>query len=158
MKNKKMLKKSLSVALIILLVAAIIFIVTNIMKKESIEMTPRMSRLQAYEDVKENDELVYDEETKELISGVQFDAFFLEDTDGDTNAEEVRGSCNEIGTDANFYMDLKVIEDGHLKDGTITINSNNFYFNTAIVKDNVVADNYISSNTKTIKLNELTNG
>ena len=157
MKNKKMLKKSLSVALIILLVAAIIFIVTNIMKKESIEMTPKMSRLQAYEDVKENDELVYDENNN-LISGVQFDAFFLEDTDGDTNAEEVRGSCNELGTDANFYMDLKVIEDGHLKDGTITINSNNFYFNTAIVKDNVVADNYISSNTKTIKLNELTNG
>ena len=26
------------------------------------------------------------------------------------------------------------------------------------VSDNVVADNYISSNTKTIKLNELTNG
>ena len=158
MKKQKKQKKLLYIAVIVFLIAiAISFAVLLILQKDEQVMTSKMSRLQAYDDVKKDDELVYDE-NKNLISAIQFDAFFLEDKDGDGEAEEVRGSCNEIGTDANFYMDLRVIEDGHLKDGTITINSDNFYFNTAIVKDNVVADNYISSNTKTIKLNELTNG
>lgn len=155
--KKKSLKKILTITLILIIAVIIFIVVINNMQKDEIIMTPRMSRLQAYEDVKENDELVYDE-NNDLITGVQFDAFFLEDKNGDGYAEEVRGSCNEVGTDANFYMDLKVIENGYLKDGTITINSENFYFNTAIVKDNVIADNYITTNTKTIKLNELTNG
>ena len=55
-------------------------------------------------------------------------------------------------------MELSVLEQGRLKDGKITINSNNFYFNTTIVKDNEVKENYISSNTKEINFNEIGNG
>lgn len=59
---------------------------------------------------------------------------------------------------APLYMELKILEQGEIKDGKITINADNFYFSTAIVKDNEIQNNYISSNTKEILLNQIGNG
>ena len=156
MKKKKLLKKLLPIVVIITLV----IITINIFSKKrtiKINMTPELSRTQVYDEVEIGDEVVFDENNNE-IAAIQFDAFFLKDKDGDGTADAIRGTCNEIGSDANLYMDLKVIEEGQLKNATITINSNNFYFNTSIVKDNLIASNYISSNTKTIKFNDMGNG
>ena len=141
-----------------IIIAIIVTIgVFHIIKKDKLQMTPQLLRTQSYIDVEDGDEAVYDRDGEE-IKAIQFDAFFLTDKDGDGQAEGIRGTCNEVGSEANFYMDLKVIETGTVKDAMVTINANNFYFNTAIVKDNVIAENYISSNTRTIKFNELSNG
>lgn len=156
MKNKKTRKILLLLAITIIAISMIIGIF-YIIKKENIELTPEFLRTQAYDDVKSGDEAVYDK-NDEKITAIEFDAFFLKDTNGDGNAESVRGTCNEIGKEANFFMELKVIEEGQVKDAMITINSSNFYFNTAIVKDSIVSDNYISSNTRNIELNDLANG
>ena len=155
---KRKINFKLIIPLIILLTTTIAVITIIFHKKAStLELTPELSRTQAYDDVIDGDETVYDD-TDKPITAIQFDAFFLKDKDGDGVADSIRGTCNEIGTEANLYMELKVIEEGELKDATITINSNNFYFNTAIVKDSVVAENYISSNTKTINFNSMNNG
>ena len=55
-------------------------------------------------------------------------------------------------------MELRVLNQGYLKNGLITINSDNFYLNTTLVRDETIARNYISSNTKSIKLNDVHNG
>ena len=153
-----MKKKIMEFLLPIILIIVLIIIGLCIYKSQTnkINLTPKILRTQSYEPVKDDDEKVEDEKG-DVIDAVTFDAFFLEDRDGDGNAESVRGTCNEVGTDANFYMELRVIDQGELKDATLTINSQNFYLNTSIVKDNVVADNYISSNTKEIKFNSITN-
>ncbi len=159
--KKKRLKNIIPIivitAIIALIIAGICIYKVNTNKSN---LTPLLSRLQSYELVQDGDEEVHEgtDGTGALIPAVTFDAFFLEDTNGDGDAESVRGTCREIGTDANFYMELRVIEQGTLKDAKITINSNNFYLNTSIVKDNVIKENYISSNTKEIAFNELGNG
>ena len=159
--KKKRLKNIIPIivitAIIALIIAGICIYKVNTNKSN---LTPLLSRLQSYELVQDGDEEVHEgsDGTGALIPAVTFDAFFLEDINGDGDAESVRGTCREIGSDANFYMELRVIEQGTLKDAKITINSNNFYLNTSIVKDNVIKENYISSNTKEIAFNELGNG
>lgn len=155
MKKKKLLK--ILLLMIVISISIIIICIFSKSKKEKINITTELLRTQSYKDVMPGDETVYDE-NGEKITAIQFDAFFLKDKDGDGEAESIRGTCNEIGSEANLYMELNVIEEGQLKNATITINANNFYFNTAIVKDNIVAENYISSNTKSIKFNNMENG
>ena len=158
MKKKKRNKKIVQISLIsIILILIIIAIIINKNKTNKIEMTPEILRSQSYKIADEEDELVYDSNDN-LVEAIRFDAFFLKDINGDGGAEKVRGTCNEIGSDANFYMELKVIKEGKLKDASISINANNFYLNTTLIKDNVISENYISSNTKNIKFNEIDNG
>ena len=158
MKKKKRNKKIVQISLIsIILILIIIAILINKNKTNKIEMTPELLRSQSYKIADEEDELVYDSNDN-LVEAIRFDAFFLKDINGDGGAEKVRGTCNEIGSDANFYMELKVIKEGKLKDASISINANNFYLNTTLIKDNVISENYISSNTKNIKFNEIDNG
>ena len=57
-----------------------------------------------------------------------------------------------------MYMELNVLTEGYLKDGKITINSDNFYLQTNLPKDEELADNYIGNNIKEIKLNQINNG
>ena len=155
MRVKKNLIKITKIALIVsIIILSGILIKNNLRKKQpnpSFEITPEIARSREYESVKNGDE-----DTN--VGYVKFDAFFLKDLDGDGNADSIRGTCNEIGKEDTLYMDLKVINNGYLKNGVITVNSNNFYLNTSIVKDTSIAQNYISSDTKTIKLNQMPNG
>ena len=89
---------------------------------------------------------------------VTFDAFFLKDLDGDGKADAVRGTCNEVGKSDILYFELRVLDNGYLKDGTITINGQNFFLGTSIVKDEVVKNNYLSTDTKKIALKDVQNG
>ena len=154
MKKKKLKiqrKKLLTIIAIFLTIISIVVGTLNINKKEKFEITPEIAKSREYDKVKPNDE-------KTNSNYVTFDAFFLKDLDGDGIADAIRGTCNEIGKEDTLYMELKTLSNGYLKDGEITINSQNFYFKTTIVKDNEIADNYISSNTKTLKLKDIQNG
>ena len=161
MSKKKLTKKSIITKAIIILIAVSIiigiYVVNKTQRIDKSTMSSELQRTQSYDDVKDGDNKVEDANGNN-VSAVKFDAFFLKDKNGDGIAESIRGTCNEIGSQASLYMELSVLEQGRLKDGKITINSNNFYFNTTIVKDNEVKENYISSNTKEINFNEIGNG
>ena len=161
MSKKKLKKKCIILKTIIVLIAVSIvigiYVLNKTQKIDKSTMSSELQRTQAYDDVKDGDNAVKDNNGN-TVNAVKFDAFFLKDKNGDGVAESIRGTCNEIGSQASLYMELSVIEQGTIKDGKITINSNNFYFNTTIVKDNEVKENYISSNTKEISFNEIGNG
>ena len=95
---------------------------------------------------------------------VTFDAYFLKDINSDGIADKVRGTCNEIGTSDDLWMELNVVRNGYLKDAKITINSKgsqedgNFAFATEIAADSQVKQDYVSTNTREIEFNQLGNG
>ena len=155
-KNKK--RKSLNKKVIAIGTTAILALVTIVgvymLNRDNnlAGISPEIARSMEYEQVQEGDENL--EET----NNVKFDAFFLKDLDGDGYAESIRGTCNEIGEEATLYMELNVLTEGYLKDGKITINSDNFYLQTNLPKDEELAENYVGNNIKEIKLNQINNG
>ncbi len=154
MKKQKLLKIIVLILIISIIAATGIILIKN--KVQTKNLAPEISRSFAYDEVITGDENVTGDDGSE-IGAIKFDAFFLQDRDGDGITEKIRGTCNEVGKEATLWMELKVSEVGYLKEGKITINSDNFYFNTSIVKDNEIAENYISSNTKEIILNSTPN-
>lgn len=154
-RRKKKLKKKL---LFLILISSILtcIILFTYRTKYSWQISTEALKVMDYIDVSEKDKIVKDEHGKN--TGVEFDAFFLNDKDGDGIADGIRGTCKRIGEKENIYIELAVQEEGYIKDSVITINANNFYFNTTLVKDNEIAKNYISSNTKEIELNRINNG
>lgn len=155
-KGIKLTKKQsiIGVATLLVIVIAIVAITCIVNKsKNKKNLTAELRLSQNYDQVKANEENVDNTDGK-----VKFDAFFLKDINGDGKAESLRGSCNEIGSSTNLYMELNVLEGGSVKNSKIAINSSNFYFATALVKDNEISNNYISNNTKEIVLNDITHG
>ena len=71
---------------------------------------------------------------------------------------KLSGTCKEIGSQDTLYMEVKVLTEGMLKNGKISINGENFYLATALPKDNELKNNYIGTNIKTIEFNDLING
>lgn len=144
-KQKKLQKKNIAIILV-LLIAIILGVASSVIQgqKSKIATTPQQIRTEAYNQVQSGEDEI------DGTSAVKFDAYF-------TNADggRIRGTCSEIGKDSNLYMELKLVQEGQLKDATITVNADNFYFNTAILKDDAISQSYISPNTKTIKLNEI---
>lgn len=148
--SKKIICTSAIAIFIVLLSSFLIYKFIN--PKETFEVTPEIARAREYTEVGDGDEDV------EGTEYVKFDAFFLKDLDGDGYADEIRGTCNEIGKEDILYMNLSVLNNGTLKNGKIKINASNFYFNTALVKDDIISSNYISTNTTEIVLNDIQNG
>ena len=140
----------LSIILILILIVILLLIYKNVNNTNS--LSSELQRYQSYTQVTDGDEDI--EET----DNVKFDAFFLEDLDSDGIAEGVRGTCNEIGTSKTLYMELEVIEEGYVKDGVISIGSENFYFKTTLVADNEISQNYVSTNTSSIEFNDISCG
>lgn len=156
-RKKTMLFIFISAVILVIATLAAILLFTTKKEIKSFEMSPELLRTQDYIEVdKEKDKVV--QATDGSKTGVEFDAFFLKDKDGDGIADAIRGTCNQVGSQANLYMELGVQEEGYIKNAVITINSDNFYFNTSIVKDNEISSNYISTNTKSIELNQINNG
>ena len=151
LKKKNNMKFIMVILAIVCLIGSIFIMMKNKSKNNNFTLTPEIIRSREYEKVKAGDEETASE-------NVTFDVFFLKDIDGDGNADPIRGTCNEIGKEDTLYMELRVLNQGYLKDGLITINSDNFYLNTTLVKDEIIARNYISSNTESIKLNDIYNG
>lgn len=150
---KKFKKK---VAIVLILLIAVVSMVAifqsgKVSKKGETVISSELARAMTYDRVQEGDEATNSEY-------VNFDAFFLRDLDGDGYAEEIRGTCRQVGYQDTLYMNLKVQGSGYLKDGKITINSKNMYLETAIPKDNDVKSNAIGSNVKEITFNDLSTG
>ena len=152
-KGKKLNKKVIAIGTTAIVALATILAVFMLNRNNNLaSLSPEIARSMEYEQVQDGDEDL--EET----NNVKFDAFFLRDLDGDGYAESIRGTCNEIGEEATLYMELNVLTEGYLKDGKITINSDNFYLQTNLPKDEELADNYIGNNIKEIGLNQINNG
>ena len=152
-KEKKLNKKVIAIGTTAIVALATILAVFMLNRNNNLaSLSPEIARSMEYEQVQEGDENL--EET----NNVKFDAFFLRDLDGDGYAESIRGTCNEIGEESTLYMELNVLTEGYLKDGKITINSDNFYLQTNLPKDEELADNYIGNNIKEIGLNQINNG
>ena len=152
-KGKCLNKKVIAIGTTAILALATIIGVYLLNRDNSLAgISPEIARSMEYEQVQDGDEDL--EET----NNVKFDAFFLRDLNGDGYAESIRGTCNEIGEEATLYMELNVLTEGYLKDGKITINSDNFYLQTNLPKDEELAENYVGNNIKEIKLNQINNG
>ena len=149
-------KKKIREILIILIATLLVFVVRNVTKSLGIKNTESMGATeikvaQTYTKVEEDDD-------KTQSDFVKFDAFVLKDLDGDGNAEKIRGTCKEIGSQDILYMELNVNSEGTLKDAKIQIDGKNFYLATALVSDNIIDGNYISSRTDSIELQEIKEG
>lgn len=166
-RNKKIRKKSNFQKIVLFTFAFTIILLIGILictllvntdnEIKSFGMSPELLKAKEYIKVdKEKDKIVQATDGSKI--GVEFDAFFLKDLDGDGIADGIRGTCNRVGTEADLYMELAVQEGGFIKDSVITINSDNFYFNTSIGKDNEISSNYFYNNTKLIELNQINNG
>ena len=117
MKNKKMSKKLLPIILVsILLILSIIGIFLN-RRNSILEMSPQLLRTQKYETADGDDEV--NDTRGDRINGLTFNAFFLTDTNGDGEEERIRGTCNEIGNEANLYMDINLTGGGKINNATI---------------------------------------
>lgn len=156
--RNKNIKFKIMIALFIV-IALIITIISGkkYNKVDLSDFSPKFLLTQSYEIAKEEDAIVKDDKNN-IIPGVEFDVFCLAENEEGEDAKRIRGTCNKIGEQSNLYIRVAVQEEGVIKDGIITINSDNFYYNTSIIKDSEVANNYISPNTKEIVLNNITNG
>ena len=114
----------------------------------------QLAKQMNYDQVKEGEE-------KTSSDYVTFDAFFLKDLNGDGTPEKVRGTCKEVFTDDDLYLELNVKTKGYLKDAKIDIgqkSSRNYYFNTELAADSQIKQDYVADDTQTIEFNNLNNG
>ena len=96
MKLKRNKKKTLIIALVmILVIISIIAVIIYQTKQGETYSSAKQAKLQTYDKVNDGEEEVRDSKTNAVISGLEFDAFFLEDTDGDGEAEGVN-SCTKL--------------------------------------------------------------
>ena len=156
LKNKTVLKGitlgSITILLFTILIG--IFIITQ--KNERIRLyqsSPELSRAMNYHQISKEEKAV-----DETDGNVLFSAFFLRDITGDGYAEELEGTCKQIGDQDTLYMELNVQTEGYLKNGKIEIQGKNFYLQTNLVEDAQLKQNYIGNNIKTIELEDIANG
>ena len=104
----------------------------------------QLAKQMTYDQVKEGEE-------KTSSDYVTFDAFFLKDLNGDGTPEKVRGTCKEVFTDDDLYLELNVKTKGYLKDAQIDIgkqSSRNYYFNTELAADSQIKQDYVADDTQ----------
>ena len=92
-------------------------------------------------------------------SNVTFDAYFLKNSERKSEAllgPIVGPNVNNIPT-KDIYMELRVIGDGHLKDGKILIQGTNSVITTTLVTDNVINGVYVGP-VNEIKLKNIQSG
>ena len=144
-------KRTITIALALIVFILVAFLVAQFSKKTDFEITKDILKARTYDQVQPGDDVTDSQY-------VTFDAFFLKDLNGDGIAEQVRGTCNNISGRDTLYMELRVVTDGYLKDGKITINGQNYNLSTAIVKDNEISKNYITTDLHDVDFNDIQNG
>lgn len=150
-KNKKILIGV--IALILVVIASTIGCVLIGNNNKLANLTPEDKRAMTYGQLTEDDKKV------EGTDYVQFSAFFLRDLDGDGNAEEIKGTCKPISGKDTLYIDLNVLTQGYLKNGKITLNTdNNFTWKASITENSVFKGNYIGDTSYITLQDEVVNG
>ena len=137
------------IELLIIFLLAISSFIFSQKNAEKIQVDKELLRSQNYQVIEENDANV------DGTNNVKFTSYFLRDINEDGTEEKLNGTCKKIGKTDNLYIKLDVL-DGTLKNGKITINSNNFSLITSIVKDEFVKENVFSTDAKEINLNDIT--
>ena len=147
-------KQKVSIFIIFTIIVLFIIGVLNYKdnKTNSIAANSEMARTLTYAEAQDGDEDIKNTEN------VKFDAFFLQDLDGDGNAEKIRGTCKEVGKEDTLYMELKVQTEGYLENARIEINGKNFYLQTSLPKDSELKYNYIGNNIKELEFNTINSG
>ena len=105
-------------------------------------ISPELAKAMTYPQVEDGENAVNG------TDNVKFDAFFLRDLNGDGDAEGIRGTSKEIGSEDTLYMELNVQTGGYLENAKITINGENFYLQTALPEDEQLLQSYIGNNVK----------
>ena len=144
-----LVKKNNSKILVSLISVMVLFLgLTFLVRKENKSLTEHQKRLKLYDQVQTGDD---------LISGtnyVTFDAYFLEDTDGDGRAEGIRGNSIEIDDSRKLYLEVKVLGNGILENANISFINSNVSLSGNITKSSVVKKTVNSTNIVSIPLNE----
>jgi len=148
------LKSILAVLAIVIVVVATILTIGGKNVENSIQSNknPEILRTMQYE------QLTYDSGKIENCDYIEFSAFFTKDLNGDGKVEKILGSCNNINSSDELYMDINVMSKGTFKDGIITIEGKNFNYSMNMVKDNVLKNTYISKDVTQIQLKEMPAG
>lgn len=152
--SKNFITICLTIALLLIIVALISFNAISKPLNISMETAENMSveQLMAKKYQQLTDESVYSN-SGELCEFVQFNAFFVNDVNGDGIAEKLNGTCRSVtGTD-DLHVEVKVLSKGYLKNAKINLYPANFIWTTQIVADTVVKENYLGATTE-IKLKE----
>ena len=139
------------IALVLTVIAVIAMVVVKTNNDQKV-ITADMIHSKEYETVKAEDE------TFDNCEFVKFTAFFTKDLDGNGTAEKLLGSCTNVNDTDTLYMDINVLAQGYLKNGTISIEGENFDLNMAMIRDDVLKYNYISKSVKNIELNQVNPG
>lgn len=111
-------------------------------------LTEHQRRLKQYNQVQDGDEAI------DGTDYVTFDAFFLEDLDNDGNAEGIRGNAINISKSKKLWLELKIIGDVSLKNGSISFENSNVIVGGNINKSTVFKNNISSNNITSIILND----
>ena len=151
-KRTKIAKRILISIMTMILIVSCILSMKQIKDDNSIIANQELLRAMTYEQFEDGDEDV------EGTENVKFSAFFLRDVDGDGYTEKIKGTCREFGKSDDLYMEILVQNEGYLKDGKITIGSENFYLEGVFPVDNEISKNSISTDVKNISFNDLYSG
>ena len=69
---------------------------------------------------------------------IDFNAFFLRDTDGDGYAENINEIDQDLGNSDYMFVELNVKSIGQLKNAKLKIQNSNFKWKTAIISNNII--------------------
>ena len=153
-KSKKITIVASIILLISLLIVAVFIRKGKNVDNTTIQLTAEQQRAANYKVLGEDEGKI-----TEANSNVEFRVYFTRPkNDGSDKADKVDGTCKQLNSKDTLYMELNVLNDGKLKDGTITINGSNFNYSMFMIKDDVLKENYLSNDVTEIKLKDINAG
>ena len=144
------MKKKVTIAILAVFVLAIAIIIGTRFTNE-VKMTAEDRRAMTYEQVTDDDAV-------DGTDFVKFGAYFLRDLNKDGEAELLLGTCKELGSSDDLYINLNVLTEGYLEDAVITIDSNNFCLKTQEVTNGDLKTDYVGEDVGKIEFNTLNAG
>lgn len=150
------------IAIMVALVAIVVTVTNYKQKINTANLDPETSRAMRYEEVTD-DRAYYVDESGELTEPcdyVKFSAFFPKDIDGDGQVNKLLGSCNHLKKTAQMMIELKIDQEGTLKNGVISFNGTNSKLKMSELKGAVLKDNCVfeGATSKNIVLNDIDAG
>ena len=129
--NRRLLKLLTVIILIISILVTVFCFLFNRKNSGKHQTDKELLRSANYQVIEEDDGIING------TDNVKFISYFLRDIDEDGIEEKLNGTCKRTGKTDKLYMKLDVLC-GTLKNGKITINSNNFSLITSIVKNEMI--------------------
>ncbi len=163
--NRK--KKCIVILITIFTLMTILFLFFKTKNKIITGADKELLKTLTYAEVADGEDIVEDTD-----GNVKFDAFFMNDLNGDGTQKKLRGTCKQIGKEDILYMNINILQ-GELRNAQIIVNENentgdgfeteeqdtvgNIYLQGAILKDDEIAEDIVGANIKTIPLKSMSN-